>query len=92
MPCSGEKYIIEEGEEEKKECEEVAKGRQKKAKWDGKEWERETERLSEKGSLPSFDGPDRKQGPGFISSVCHCGDSCSHQHQPRGIQSSTREK
>lgn len=42
------------------------------------------------GSLPSFDGLNRMQGPGFICSVCHRGDSCSHQHQPKGIQNSTR--
>lgn len=64
---------------------------QEEAEWD-KNAHRERRRLSEKGSLASFDGPGREQGPSFISGVCHCGDSCSHQHRPWGIRGSTRGK
>lgn len=50
----------------------------------------EGEILSEKGRgvYHPLMAPAESGGPGFISSVCHrlCGDSCSHQHQPRGIQ------
>lgn len=86
----------EQGERKKRksqlECEEVKRGRQKQAEWDKKNRERDIYEWKGQRSLPSFDGPGRKQGPGFISSVCHRGDSCSHQHQPRGIQISTRGK
>lgn len=76
--------------ERERESEEVENGI--RGKLNGIKTHRERRRLSEKGSLASIDGPGREQGPSFISGVCHCGDSCSHQHQPRGIRGCTRGK
>lgn len=95
MPCPGKKNASWGGREKselerERESEKVENGI--RGKLNGIKTHRERRRLSEKGSLASFDGPGREQGPSFISGVCHCGDSCSHQHQPRGIRGSARGK
>lgn len=78
------------------ECEEVERGRQREAEYRIKKGERkrEKERLSEKGRGVYYPlmALTKSRGAGFISGVCHRGDSCSHQHQPRGIQISNQEK